>query len=378
MRVPSDSLLRALKALVDVVPSKDPISILSHILIRTTRKEDRTPALAMRAASVRASAEVLVEAEGEDEFEVAVSAHKLYEIAKAMKGQEIEFRVADNRFHIKSSGSGAKRSVSLVFVDAQDFPPFEVLGQVHFSFELPVDYLKEALSRVSFAVAESESFPALTGIYFNFVDGKLDIVASDGRRLALVRRSGNFPTSGSFLVSAEVMESLVDFSDPRVSLSDRMEFLVSDSLVEVRAPGFKYQMGTISEEFPDYLAVIPGPDNFAGILRADASLLKDEIRGVSIISEEKTKILHLELSEEKVVLKASSVVYGSSESELEGVEYQGEPLKIVFNPSHLVEPLSEMDGEVELSFTGALSPALLRMAGDDSYLNVIMPLRLEE
>ncbi len=376
MRVPSDSLLRALKALTDVVPSKDVISILSHLLIRVVRN-DNGVFLSMRAASVRASAEVLVEAEGNENFEVAVSAHKLYDVVKSMKGEYVDFEVREKHFVVKSAGSGAKRSVSLVFADPQDFPPFEEMGQVHFSFELGSDYLDEALSKVSFAVAESESFPALTGIYFNFVDGRLDIVASDGRRLALVRRKDStFPNTGSFLVSAEVIDSLTDFLDPRVALADRVSFSVSDSIVEAKAPGFRYQMGTISEEFPDYLAVIP--ENFSGVLRADATLLKDEIKGVSVISEEKSKILHLDLSEEKVILRASSVVYGSSESELEGVKYSGEPMKIVFNPSHLIEPLSEMEGEVEFSFTGSLSPALLKPSGDDSYLNVIMPLRLEE
>jgi len=85
----------------------------------------------------------------------------------------------------------------------------------------------------------------------------------------------------------------------------------------------------------------------------------------------------MELTEGKVAISTSNPDLGEAVEEIE-VEYQGKSLTVGFNARYLMDVLSVLGGgnDIDLALKDEVSPSLLRPAGDDGYLYVVMPMRL--
>ena len=59
-------------------------------------------------------------------------------------------------------------------------------------------------------------------------------------------------------------------------------------------------------------------------------------------------------------------------------EYNGKQLSIGFNARYLLDVLGVLtgDGEINIELKDELSPSIIRKSGVDSYLYVLMPMRL--
>jgi DNA polymerase-3 subunit beta len=59
-------------------------------------------------------------------------------------------------------------------------------------------------------------------------------------------------------------------------------------------------------------------------------------------------------------------------------EYKGKPLTIGFNARYLIDVLGVLggDGDIDIALKDELSPSIVRQAGNESYLYVLMPMRL--
>ena len=61
------------------------------------------------------------------------------------------------------------------------------------SYEMPCQTLKEMLRKTSYAASQDDTRRTLKGVLMSFKDMKLTMVATDGRRLALVENEMEFP-----------------------------------------------------------------------------------------------------------------------------------------------------------------------------------------
>ena len=85
----------------------------------------------------------------------------------------------------------------------------------------------------------------------------------------------------------------------------------------------------------------------------------------------------MEFSEGKVSISANNPDLGEAVEEIEA-DYKGKPLSIGFNARYLIDVLGVLggDGEIDIELKDELSPSVIRKAGVESYLYVLMPMRL--
>ena len=200
------------------------------------------------------------------------------------------------------------------------------------------------------------------------------MVATDGHRLAFEERN-----LSSFGLSKGVIL-------PRKGLAELKKLLESgeDGVVSM---GFRENMGLaikdrvelfmrlIEGDFPDYTKVIPkGNPNLAKI---EHNEFLQAIRRVSILSSERYKGIKLEFKEDKVLISANNPDLGEAVEEIEA-EYKGKAVAIGFNARYLIDVLGvlEGDGDIEIELKDELSPSIIRKAGDEGYIYVLMPMRL--
>ena len=173
---------------------------------------------------------------------------------------------------------------------------------------------------------------------------------------------------------------------PRKGLAELKKLLESgeDGVVSM---GFRENMGLaikdrvelfmrlIEGDFPDYTKVIPkGNPN---IVKIEHNEFLQAIRRVSILSSERYKGIKLEFKEDRVLISANNPDLGEAVEEIEA-EYKGKVVAIGFNARYLIDVLGVLggDGDIEIELKDELSPSIIRKAGDESYIYVLMPMRL--
>ena len=82
------------------------------------------------------------------------------------------------------------------------------------------------------------------------------------------------------------------------------------------------------------------------------------------------------MSKDNLDIHAITQDVGSANEAIEA-QYSGDDLTVAFNPTYLVDGL-EVSGteEVELHLLDGLKPALLRPVGHDSFIYLLMPVRV--
>jgi len=129
-----------------------------------------------------------------------------------------------------SSGGSTFRIMGL---GREEFPPLPEFGDEK-AFTLDQAELSAMLKKVAYAQSADETRYILNGVYFNFRDAKLSLVATDGRRLAVVVKEMEVPASsaGAIILPAKTVAELtrlldkgaqvkINFNDRAVRLPDR-------------------------------------------------------------------------------------------------------------------------------------------------------------
>ena len=192
-----DELLRGVNAVLDIVPSKTALPVLSNILIDVSEAEGIRLSATDLDISILCGLSASVEAPGS----TTVPARKFAEIVRELPEEAVELRAESERVTIQRQGD-AEGTYALMSVSADDFPdlPGEIEGpDMAFSGtdEASEDghLLRDMIFRTSFAVSKDETRPVLNGVLWQVGEGRMTMVATDGARL--VKYSKAVPASPS-------------------------------------------------------------------------------------------------------------------------------------------------------------------------------------
>jgi DNA polymerase III subunit beta len=361
-----DDLLATLYWTQSIVERRNTMPILANVLLEAGKGSVRVTATDLEVG-VRGEFDGHIVKEGT----VTVNAKKIYEIIREVPSDQVQLKRLENDWVEVRSG----RSVfKIVGMDAKEFPQFPKFDSKSLS-STPASTIHEMIERTIFSVSTDETRYSLNGVFVEEAEGgKIRMVATDGHRLAFEER-----TVGSLGLAKGVIL-------PRKGLAELKKLLESGT-EGVVSLGFKENMGLVVKEkveffmrlidgdFPDYTKVIPvGNPNVAKLEHEE---LLQALRRVSILSSERYKGIRMEFSEDKVSISANNPDLGEALEEIEA-EYKGKTLSIGFNARYLLDVLGILggDGEISIELKDELSPSVIRKNGVDSYLYVLMPMRL--
>ncbi len=359
-------LLAALYWTQSIVERRNTMPILANVLIECQKGNIRVTATDLEVG-VRGELEGDVAKEGT----VTVNAKKLYEIIRELPTERVHLKRLENDWvEIKSGKSVFK----IVGMEAREFPQFPEFPAEQL-LTVPAGVFREMIERTLFAVSTDETRYSLNGVYMaEGGSGQVRMVATDGHRLAFEERA-----LGVLGLSKGVIL-------PRKGLGELKKLMESGD-DEVVAIGFRENMGLVTKgkielfmrlvdgDFPDYTKVIPTGNPY--IARVDHDQLLQALRRVSILSNERYKGVKMEFSKEKVAISTSNPDLGEAVEEIEA-DYNGKSISIGFNARYLIDMLAVLvgEGEIAIELKDELSPSVIRKTGNDSYLYVLMPMRL--
>ncbi|HEY5544283.1 MAG TPA: DNA polymerase III subunit beta [Candidatus Binatia bacterium] len=361
-----ESLLATLYWTQSIVERRNTMPILANVLFEAAKGSIRVTATDLEVG-VRGEVEGDVAKEGS----VTINAKKIYEIIREVPNEQVQLKRLDNDWVEIRSG---KSVFKIVGIEAKEFPQFPKIDGKTLS-STPASALREMIERTLFSVSTDETRYSLNGVFIEQGQGgNVRMVATDGHRLAFEERAiGSFGlTKGVILPRkglAELKKLLESGADDAVSMGfkENMGLVIKDKI--------ELFMRLIDGDFPDYTKVIPkGNPN---IVKLEHDELLQALRRVSILSSERYKGVRMEFSDGKVAISANNPDLGEAVEEIEA-EYTGKALSIGFNARYLIDVLGVLggDGEIDIELKDELSPSVIRKAGVDSYLYVLMPMRL--
>ena len=365
IRVERDAFVEALGPVQSVVEVKKALPILSHVLL-----EAGTDHVSLFGTDLDVGLRSQLSAEVIEPGAITLSAKKLYEVVKELPQATIEFHVdADLQVAISCQRSNFR----MKGLPKDEFPS---LPDLHGGGELLIEakVFRDMLRKTLFAVSSDQTRYALTGVLLQAQPSELNMVATDGHRLALIRIPRP-ATSGSntleALIPRKAMVEAVkiardEVGDIHIRLSENQLILQQETTTLVAR--------LIDGQFPNYEQVVPSATPNRIVIKKEA--LHGALRRTSAIMGERTTPTEFDFQSGRLMITCINMDLGEAHEEVE-ISYTGDAMKMGFNARYIMEFLGAVDSdEVALHVTDPLSPSIFRAAGDDGYSCVIMPMRI--
>ena len=338
--------------------------VLSHVLINASKNEVKLSATDLETTmSARCQADVLKTGS------LSLPARKLYEIVNELTSEKVEFEEIGNHWvQIKSSATTFK----VAGLPSEDFPVIPGISTEDF-FTVKSSKMDDMISKTIFAVSPDEVRRNLSGIFFERDDKhNLKLIATDGHRLSVVESEidSDIKLQQSVLVPkkglSELRKMLRVGEDIKIGCGKNFFIAEGDGIVLI--------IRLIDSEFPDYSQVIPR--SAKDMFQVEREEFLSALRRVSILSSEKTKSVRITISNGVMTLLSVSPEIGEAKEEVP-VKYSGEDIELGFNARYIMDVLEVISEQtVEIAITDELSPAVIKPVGIDSFISVIMPMRV--
>jgi DNA polymerase-3 subunit beta len=288
-----------------------------------------------------------------------------------LSNSEIDFEVDDKNVCTIRSGPSFYKINGL---SADEFPPLPKFKEEKLVI-LPQETLRSMMRKTSFAISTDESRYVLNGIFFSLKDHKMTMVATDGRRLALVDEEIDIgeKSHGEFIVPAKTVNELNRLLQEKGEVELRYaENQASFNLKDEKGSSILIVTKLIEGNYPNYRQVIPAET------KERVPLVREEflhaLRRAEIMTSEKSNSVKLSFGKNKLEITANSPEVGEAKESL-AVNYKGPEMAIAFNPKYMIDPLNALpNDEVFIELIDELSPGVLKINGP--FLYVVMPMRL--
>jgi len=354
-------LLDGLKSVQNVVAGKGSLPILQNVKI-----EAQDNSINLMTTDLDISIKAEVECEVLEKGETTLPVKLLFtSMTKAAEG-EIEIDVdAQERASIKAGSARFK----LQGMPALEFPQLPEGGEAY-SYSIPKATVREMLRKTSYAASQDDTRRMLKGVLMSFKDEKLTMVATDGRRLALVEKELEFPKDAErdiVLPSkavAELQRSLTTEGD--------LTIMVNKSQICFNLSGVIIYSKLMDDVYPNYRQVIPAKCEQHIVV--DRQLLLDALDRASVMTMDEAHSTKLIFEANTLTVSSAASDIGEAKDEVP-IKYAGERIEAMFNPTYVMDPLKAIDDdEITIDINDGHTPAVIKCS--IPFLYVLMPLRI--
>jgi DNA polymerase-3 subunit beta len=368
-RAPREKMERCIAIAKSIIASKPQMPVLANVLLETENNRIIVTATDLEVG-IRTSFEASVDEQGS----ITINGSKFLGVILQLPHEEINVEVdPNNDFKVRSLNSLVKAKFTLKGVPRENYPSLPVLEPSLSRFSIAQGILKEMIKKTIFAISTETSRQYLNGVFFESLDGKLRLVSTDGRRLALVDRDCEITSALAMrlIVPQKVLYELSHTLDDE----GLVDIAFSDNQIFFSFGDSTYVSNLIDGTFPNYNQVIPKKQE--KLLRIGKDMFTNALNRSSLLTDERqNNQVRFDFSSNHAVVSVNNADTGSYRDELP-VEYTGEPLEIAFNIKFLKDYLKEVASEeVVLEMNTPLSPVSIRMASDTEYIYVVMPMKV--
>ena len=363
------STLQNINSVVDKSTSSNK-PILSNFVIRTM--EGEVSKVEFSSTDYELSLVEQVEAEITEPGSICVNAKKVFDIVKELQGEDVKIRSTEQLWIHITCGSSEMRLPS---VEVGLYPQ-TVLEDLPQSVTISVDDLKQCIDMTLFAAITNESRRNLMGVCLSSTsDQQTRWLSTDGHRLAQILKSVddlNFSEDKEVIVPRKALTEVRRAAD---LFGQTVVISFDERVMQFTGGRISFKTRLIEGKFPNCDPIIPKDNTMEIIVNRESFI--NSLRIVSSISSEKLRPVKLLISQGVLKLESEKADYGEVVDEIE-IGYEGDPFQIGFNSRYLLDVLIVIESEdIKLECKNSMSPTIIKSTVDESFLSVIMPLRVE-
>lgn len=360
-KITKSALLEGLQKVQNVVGVRSTLPILSNVLL--TAENDR---LALTTTDLDVSVRCSIEADISEPGSTTLPVRRLASIIRELPDSAIEIEVDEKDVASVTCGPSYFKIIGIA---EDEFPPVSK-PDGDFGYQMEQGVFKEMLRKTAYAVSHDETRYVLNGVLLSFKDGKLTMVATDGRRLALVEHEVEFPA-----------EAEKDMVLPTKAVSELLHTLDDDEEMRVyaKANQIMFQFGNvlvcsklIDGTYPNYRQVIPAACEERVAIERESFLTA--LKRVSLLISDSSNATKMTFRQNQLEITLNTPDVGEARETIP-IKYTGKELSVAFNPEFVIDPLRNLTSdEVFMELTDQLSPGVLKC--DIPFLYVLMPMRV--
>jgi len=363
------STLQNINSVVDKSTSSNK-PILSNFVMRTM--EGEVSKVEFSSTDYELSLVEQVEAEITEPGSICVNAKKVFDIVKELQDEDVKIRSTEQLWIHITCGSSEMRLPS---VEVGLYPQ-TVLEDLPQSVTISVDDLKQCIDMTLFAAITNESRRNLMGVCLSTTsDQQTRWLSTDGHRLAQILKSVddlNFSEDQEVIVPRKALTEVRRAAD---LFGQTVLISFDERVMQFTGGRISFKTRLIEGKFPNCDPIIPKDNTMEIILNRESFI--NSLRIVSSISSEKLRPVKLLISQGVLKLESEKADYGEVVDEIE-IGYEGDPFQIGFNSRYLLDVLIVIESEdIKLECKNSMSPTIIKSTVDESFLSVIMPLRVE-
>ena len=363
------STLQNINSVVDKSTSSNK-PILSNFVIRTVEGEGSK--VEFSSTDYELSLVEQVEAEITEPGSICVNAKKVFDIVKELQDEDVKIRSTEQLWIHITCGSSEMRLPS---VEVGLYPQ-TVLEDLPQSVTISVDDLKQCIDMTLFAAITNESRRNLMGVCLSSTsDQQTRWLSTDGHRLAQILKSVddlNFSEDKEVIVPRKALTEVRRTAD---LFGQTVVISFDERVMQFTGGRISFKTRLIEGKFPNCDPIIPKDNTMEIIVNRESFI--NSLRIVSSISSEKLRPVKLLISQGVLKLESEKADYGEVVDEIE-IGYEGDPFQIGFNSRYLLDVLIVIESEdIKLECKNSMSPTIIKSTVDESFLSVIMPLRVE-
>lgn len=344
------------------VSAKAAIPALEGILIKAYNNE-----LVLSGYDLEIGITTTMEATIKEEGEVVVSAKLFSDIVRKMPEEIMEVSTDERLITYIKSGQADYQIVGMSSGEFPDMPKFDILDEL----TINAGILKNMIRQTIFAISELKDNPIYTGSLYEMNENSLRIVALDGFRMAIRSESVACKKTPNFIVPGktqlEVLKLITDDEDD-VSLGIGQRHII------FRIKNYSIFSRLIEGTFLNYESTIPKGSQTEMVI--NTRRLLNAVERMALITNERVKTpIKCSIANDGIDLTCITSI--GKASDFIDVEYTGKDVAIGFNHKFLIDALKNTESdEVKIIINGALSPMIVKPISGDSFLFLVVPMRL--
>ena len=370
-KINRDHFANGLAQVLNVVGTKATMPILSNVLIEAEKDQ-----ISLTTTNLDLGIRCRIKAEVKETGSVTLPVKRLASIVRELPNVDVAVDASPNHQVKLSSGGSTFR---IMGIGREDFPPLPEFGDEK-AFTLEQAELSAMLRSVAYAQSADETRYILNGVYFNFRDAKLSLVATDGRRLAVISKEMAVPaaSAGAIIIPAKTVSELTRLLDKgekvKINFNERRcAFQIATDKDSSGLVDSVYLYSKVVEgNYPNYQQVVPKETHQR--IKLERELFLQCVHRAALVCSEKANSVKIKLTGNLLEITAQSPDFGEAHESM-AIGYSGPDLQVAFNPAFLMDPLRALTrDEVFFEVKDEVSPGVFKTL--DSFICVIMPVRL--
>jgi len=317
------------------------------------------------------------EKEGDKEEGISVPAKTLSNFLSNLSEEKIVLESKDNVLSIKSGNFDA----TIQGLSSQDFPVIPEIKSDNF-FELENMVLFNALSQIINSAGYTNGRPELNGILFDYNESELKLVSTDSFRLSeKTLKENQFKTNQKsnlrVVIPLKTAQEVLRISQDLKPEGNHMVKIIIDPNQICFHFGFLTLISRLIEDnFPKYENIVP--KKFDTNIASSKKSLMDAIRIAGLFAGKSNDIKwQLYPNQKEIIIGSEDPSLGKGQSKVE-VQITGAEMEIKFNYRYLLDGLNNIGfNQISIGLNTDSSPVLFRAAEDESYIYILMPLKIQ-